>query len=187
MLTKEQRQALPKKRAYRDEVDAFYAMCAALSAMIDAAGDKEDVDAQGKMIKGKLADRARLIPGGYRNLRCIETMMKNMILDMQHTFEPEKRRVIEKQIRHLRLKTVFGQQATKDPEVFMLPTEDLALLIHAATGECKLRMCLPSECAQCRLGKVIDGASFVSRGNRAWWEVFEQATRRDVGAADDLE
>lgn len=187
MLTKEERIALPKKRAYRDEVDAFYAMCAALSALIDAAGDKEDVDESGKMIKGKLADRARLIPGGYRNLRCVEAMLKNIILDMKHTFEPEKRRVIERQIQYLRLKTVFGIQATKDPEVFMLPTEDLAILIRAATGECKLRMCPPAECAQCPLGKVIDGASFVSRGNRAWWEVFEQAMRRDVGAADDLE
>ena len=168
-------------------MDAFYALYAALSPVIEAAGDKEDVDADGKMIKGLLADRARLIPGGYRNLRLIETLLKRLVADMKYTFEPEKQRAIEKQSRHLRLKTVFGKEATKDPEMFLLPVEDLAILIRAATGECKLRMCSPHECCQCQLGKVIDGASYVSRGNRAWWEVFEQAMRRDVGAADDLE
>ena len=185
MLTKEQRLALPKKRANRAEMDAFYALYAALSPVIEAAGDKEDVDENGKMIKGLLADRAKLIPGGYRNLRLIETLHKQLVADMKYTFEPEKQRVIEKQSQHLRLKTVFGKEASKDPEMFLLPIDDLAILIRAATGECKLRMCLPSECARCSLGKVIDGASFVSRGNRAWWEVFGQAERGVDVCADD--
>lgn len=37
MLSKERLQALPKKGINRQQTDAFYAMCAALSAMIDAA------------------------------------------------------------------------------------------------------------------------------------------------------
>lgn len=117
-------------------------------------------------------------------MRMLSKRLEGLVLCLLNTFEEDKQRVIGKQMRHLRLKTVFGKEAAKDPEVFMLPTEDLGIIIRAATGECKLRMCPPSECARCQLGKVIDGASFVSRGNRAWWEVFEQATRRDVGADD---
>lgn len=175
MLTDEQRHALPKKRANRREIDAFYGLAACLSFLIDASGDKERDE------KGMLEDRSRLIPGGWRDLRLIRTKTENLLKCILNTFEPEKQRTIAKQMDHLRIKTVFGPEASKDPEMFMLPTEDLALLIYAATQECKLYMCPSGDCARCKLGKVLDSASFVSRGDRAWWEVFEHAKKRDVG------
>lgn len=174
-LTKEQKQAIKTKRANRDQIDAFYGLAACLSFIIDAAGDKEDDD------PGKLAERAQMIPGGLRDLRCTAALMKDLVPNMLLTFEPEKQKSIRKQMRHLRVKTVFGPEAHKDPEMIMIPIEDLVLLVRAATEACKVRMCAPGECSQCPLGKVIDRAAFVSRGNRAWWEVFEQAMRWDVG------
>lgn len=174
-LTKEQKQALPKKRANRREIDAFYGMAAALSMLLEAAGDKELEE------PGILTERAKLIPGGLRDMRCAAALMKDLVPTMLHTFEPDKQRSIGKQMKHIRIKTTFAPEAHKEPEMFMLPISDLALLIRAATESCKVRMCSPGECSQCVLGKVIDRASFVSRGNRAWWEVFEQATRRDIG------
>jgi len=167
MRTIEQRRALPKKHANRKEIDTFYLLAAALSALLSAEED--------------LKKRAELIPGGWRDLRMIRTRAEYLLCDILHTFEPDKQRSIDKQMKHLRLKTVFGPEAHKDPEMFMLPINDLALLIHAATQECKLLMCPSGDCARCRLGKALDSASFVTRGDRAWWEVFEQAKTKDVG------
>lgn len=167
MLTPEERRALPKKRSNRREIDAFYLLAAATSAVLTCEIDLEA--------------RAKLIPGGWRDIRLLRSKMEGLMQCLVHTFEPDKQRNIAKQMQYLHIKTTFGPEASKDPEMFMLPTEDLALLIHAATQECKLLMCPSGDCARCRLGKVLDSASFVSRGDRAWWEVFEQAKRRDVG------
>lgn len=169
-MTPDERKALPKKRANRDEIDAFYLLSAALSTTASA----EEI----------LEKRARMIPGGWRDLRMIRARLENLVLCLLNTFEPEKQRNIGKQMQHMRLKTLFAPEASKDPEMFMLPTEDLGILIRAATEACKERMCTAGECPRCPLGRVLDMASFVSRGDRAWWQVFEQATRWDVGMED---
>lgn len=174
-LTNEQKQAIKTKRANRKEIDLYYGLAAALSFLIESAGDKELEE------PGLLVERAKLVPGGLRDLRCVAAIMKDFLPNLLLIFEPEKRKSISRQMHHLRIKTTFGPEAHKDPEMFMLPIDDLTLLIRAATEACKVRMCAPGECSQCPLGKVIDRAAFVSRGDRAWWEVFEQATRWDVG------
>lgn len=162
---------VPTKRANRDEIDAYYLMAAALSAMMTA--------------EEKLKTRARLMPGGWRNLRLIRVLLEKLVLGMLHTFDKDKQYQIGRQMKHIRLKTVFAPEAHHDPEMFMLPIEDLGILVRASTEECKLRMCPSVDCARCQLGKALDRASFVSRNNRAWWEVFEQATRYDVGMEAD--
>lgn len=170
-LTDEQKRKVGTARANRRQMDAYYGLCAALSCLVDAAGDKDEE------ISGVLVERARLIPGGLRDLRCAETLVKQLAQNLLLTFERDKRGNIRRQVHHLRIKTVYGAEAHKDPEVILLPTQDLALLVSAATEACRLRMCGAGECSRCRLGKVLDTASYVSRGNRAWWEVFDQATR----------
>ena len=169
-LTNEQKSKIKQRRANRKETDAYYGLAAALSCLLEAAGDKEDKDAP----PGELEERAKLIPGGLRDLRCATGLIRRLLPNMLLTFEPEKRRSIGRQIQYLRIKTVFGPQAHKDKEMLMVPIEDVGLLVQAATEACKIRMCAAGECSQCELGKAIDRASFVSRGNRAWWEVFEQ-------------
>lgn len=170
-MTPDERKKLPKKRANRNEVDTFYLLCASLSAMM--SGEEH------------LEKRARLIPGGWRDLRMMRVRLENLVLCLLNTFEPDKQRHIGRQMQSLRLKTVFGPEAAKDPEMFMLPLEDVGVLVRAATqGICKINMCPQAECARCQLGKVLDRCSFVTRGDRAWWEVFEQANYRDVGMED---
>lgn len=170
-MTNEERKNLTKKRANRAEVDAFYQLAAALSSMLQA--------------EEAMQSRAKLIPGGWRDLRMIRSRMENLVLDMLATFEPDKQRTIGRQMQNLRVKTVFGPQAAKDPDEILLRTEDLGVMICAATEACKLHMCPAAECARCRLGKVLDEVSFVSRDGRAWWEVFGQARRWDVGMDED--
>lgn len=166
-----EKNTLPTKRANRRETDAYYMLCAALDALFKAEDD--------------LKERAQLIPGGWRDLRCARAKAEGVMRQMLHTFEPEKVVAIGRQIKHLRVKTVFGSEASKDPEQFLMPLDDLAVLIHAARQECKLRMCPAGECGRCELGKVIDRASYVSRGDRAWWEVFDRAERCDIGKEEE--
>lgn len=158
--------ALPKKRARREEIDTFYLFAAAVSAMLDA--------------EQSLKDRTRMIPGGWLDLRLIRTKMEELMLSLLHTFEPDKQRQISKQMHYIRLKTVFCREASKDPEMMMLETEDVATTVHAAGQECMIRMCPASECKRCQLGRALDRASFVSRGDAAWWEVFERAGRGEL-------
>lgn len=167
MLTREERMALPTRRCNRKNIDAFYMLAAGYNSLLNAAENLEP--------------HIRLVPNGWRDFKMMLSRMEKLLQCTVHTFEPEKQKSIGKQINHLRVKTVFGPEAHKDPEMFMLPTEDLAILVYAATQDCKIHMCASGDCAQCKLGKVLDSASFVSRGDRAWWEVFDQARRRDVG------
>ena len=167
MLTLEERRALPTRRANRKNIDAFYVLAAAMHSLLQAQIDLEP--------------HVKLVPGGWRDLRMMVSKMQNLLQCTVHTFEPDKQKSIGKQMDYLRIRTVFAPEAHRDPEMFMLPLEDLGLLIHAATQECKVRMCPAGDCARCKLGKALDRASFVTRGDRAWWEVFEQAKRHDVG------
>lgn len=169
-MTPEEHKNLPKKRAYRNEIDAYYRLYAAMSTVVEA--------------EENLEKRVRLIPGGWRDLRMIHTKLRNLLKCTLCTFEEEKQKSIKLHSKYIRLRTTFGPEASKDPESMVLPMDDLGVLVFAASQECKLRMCPAAECAQCQLGRVLDGTSFISRGDRAWWEVFDQAKRRDVGMED---
>lgn len=157
---------LPIKRANRRETDAFYILCTGLDALLEA----ED----------ELESRAKLIPGGWRDLRLARTKTAHIVRTMLDTFDPDKRKTIKRNMQYLRIKTVFAPEASRDPEQILMTIEDVAVLIHAATQECKVRMCPSGECSRCELGKAIDRASYVTRGDRAWWEVFEQVSRKNV-------
>ena len=70
-MTQDERKKLPKKRARREEIDTFYLLSAAMSAVLDAERD--------------LKSRAQMIPGGWRDLRMIRTRMENLLLCLLHT------------------------------------------------------------------------------------------------------
>ncbi|MBQ8620157.1 MAG: hypothetical protein IJ418_21990 [Clostridia bacterium] len=62
MLTKEQRLALLKKKSSRDEIDTFYLLAAALSALMCA--------------EKALQKRAKLIPGGGVTCGCLVNALR---------------------------------------------------------------------------------------------------------------
>ena len=158
-------ETLPVKRANRFEMDAFYK----LSAMRNTIG----------MAKEDLEGRARMIPGGWRDLRACLSLMEKLVHNLLMTFDEKKRGQIARQMKHMRVRVVFGPEASHEPETVMMDIEDLAVMLHAASGECRLRMCKPDECNHCQLGQVIDRCSFVTRDNRAWWEVIEAARKEN--------
>lgn len=169
-LTQEQKDALPKKRANRDQYNAYLYLGAAYETLADAVEI--------------LGPRAQLIPYGLRDLKMIYRTLGDLCTNMLHTFDVEKQRQIKRTVKAMRIKTVIGPSVVKEGEQILIDTGDLAVIVNAAQQECKMRLCTPDQCRQCMLGQVLDRVSFVSRGNRAWWEVFEQALRRDVGMED---
>lgn len=96
---------------------------------------------------------------------------------MMGTFEPEKAAQIVRMSQSLRVKLEFARQVVRENDMILVDMDELGVLITAARGQCQLGMCAPEECRKCQLGKVLDNLSFVSREDRAWWEVFEKLER----------
>lgn len=159
------------KPANRLEMDTFYRLVASLDSMLKGEDD--------------LKARAHLIPGGWRDLRLCAVLLNKLVGNMLSTFEEKKRIHVARQMKHMRIRVTFGPEASREPEMVMMDVEDLAVMLHAASGECRLRMCMPNECSRCDLGQVIDRCSFVSRGDRAWWEVIEEARREQETQSPD--
>lgn len=161
------------KPANRLETDTFYRVVSSLNSLALAQDD--------------LKARAHLIPGGWRDLRACLALEKKLVHNLLLTFDEKKRGQIARQMKHMRVRVVFGPEASKEPETVMMDVEDLAVMMHAASGECRMRMCRPDECNNCQLGQVIDRCSFVTRDNRAWWEVIESVRgEQDTDNTSDM-
>ena len=171
MIHKYKAGSLPTKPANRLETDTFYRIVSSLNSLLLAQDD--------------LKARAHLIPGGWRDLRACLALEEKLVHNLLQTFDEKKRGQIARQMKHMRVRVVFGPEASREPEMVMMDVEDLAVMLHAASGECRLRMCMPNECSRWELGQVIDRCSFVSRGNRAWWEVIEAARREQETQSPD--
>lgn len=157
---------LPTKPANRLEMDTFYRIVASLDSMLKGQDD--------------LKARAHLIPGGgWRDLRACAALMDKLVRNLLETFDEKKRLQVTRQMKHMRIRVVFGPEASREPETVMMDVEDLAVLVHAATQECRMRLCKPDECNRCQLGEALDRCSFVTREGRAWWEVIEAARKEN--------
>lgn len=156
-------ESLPVKHANRFEMDAFYK----LSAMRNTLG----------MAKEDLKGRASMIPGGWRDLCACSAITGKLVNHMLLTFEEQKRPYIVRQMENSRIRVLFAREASHDPETVIMDVEDLAVLTYYGYEHCKVCMGNPDECSRCQLGNVLDKCSFVSRGNRAWWEVINGAVK----------
>ena len=101
------------------------------------------------------------------------------LVDEVIALDAKKRAQIDRKMRNMRFRVVFVPDASREPESVIVSVDDLAVLLYAAGEECRLRMCKPGECNACQLGQVLDRCSFVTRENRAWWEVIEAARKEN--------
>ncbi len=150
------------KALNRPEIDAYNDLTACTSQIIYASEPLE------RRLKG--ASRT-----GWRDLRLATNRLLSVIRTVSETIPEEKRVQLVKNARYCQVKLVYGPQAAKDPEMHLLRTEDLAVIISAASEQCKLCMGTDGECRSCQLGKAFDRTSWVSRGRRGWWEVLAEA------------
>jgi hypothetical protein len=166
--------SLPKKTANRAEVDAYYYLAAAQRTLARAERDMEK--------------RIRMLPNGWRDFRLVQSRMGDLVRMIGGTFEPEKARQIARMGQTVQLKLEFNRQAVREKEMMLIETEEACALITAAQEACKLRMCDPQECRKCELGRVMDRLSWLSRGNRAWWEVFGvMGTKKEIEEGKNYE
>ena len=105
-------------------------------------------------------------------MKLIRAKTGNLLRMLSGTFEPEKAKQIIKMGQSVRMKLEFNKQVVRDMDMFLVET-----VITFASYHCKLQMCEPHMCRRCQLGRVMDKLSWVSRGDRAWWEVFESKLR----------
>ena len=153
-------ETLPVKHANRFEMDAFYKLC----AMRNTLG----------MAKEDLKSRARMIPGGWRDLCACSALTGKLVNHMLLTFEEP---YIVRQMENMRTRVMFAREASHDPETVIMDIEDLGVLNYYGYEHCKVCMGNPDDCSRCQLGNVLDKCSFVSRGNRSWWEVINGAVQ----------
>jgi len=102
------------------------------------------------------------------------------IRTISETIPEEKRRQIRKNAEHCRVKLAYGPQAAHDPEMHLIRTEEFGVILYAALEQCKLCMGSADQCRTCQLGKAVDRVSWMSRGGRAWWEVFAETDRPET-------
>ena len=144
----------------RWEIDAFNDATAAMERLIFA--------------EEALRDRLRqCVPHGWRDMRMITSRLRDLLHLTAETFPPEKRRQMRRHASHCRIKLVYGPEASKDPEMHLVMTDDLGVIIWSCAERCKVCMGTDGECRRCQLGKALDRVSYVSREGRPWWSVFE--------------
>lgn len=161
---------LPTKPANRAEVDGFNYLSACVTDL--------------EFAQEHMEKRIRLIPDGWREFRMIQARLEQLVKIMVMTFEPEKQMQIWRTSRVMRHKLIYAPEVVREKDKFLIPSDDLGMLITAAGEACKMRMCTAAECNKCKLAKTLDGYSFVTRGkHRAWWEVFSAASQAE---SDDV-
>lgn len=166
MLTPEQGREIKTMPTNRAQIDAYNFLRA-------CAYDLKE--AQEPMKK-----RLKLLPHGWRDLRMLTTVLEHLCEDLKWTFEPEKREHIIRNGDRIQHKLVFGPSATPENDDYLMSKQDMGVLIYAASKQCELCLGSPQDCRQCTLGRTMDRTSFVSRQDRAWWEVFERSKRTDI-------
>lgn len=120
-----------------------------------------------------LSERLRgMTRTGWRDLRMVSGVMRRLVGQICGTVPDQKRLVLRKQAEHTRIKLCYGPQAAADPDIRLVPGEDLGVIITAAAEQCKLCMGTAKQCRACLLGRALDSAAWFDRGQDAWWEVF---------------
>lgn len=165
MLSVEEAAKVPKKKANRGEIDSYYYLDAFMCKM--------------KWIKECMEKRAKLVPGVWRDICLIENKLDSVLKWTGATFEPEKARQLKRMGQSMHVELKFNTSVVRDKDMILLDSNELATIVTAATQHCKIQMCEPHECNKCDLGRTIDNLSWISRENRAWWEVFAALVREE--------
>ena len=153
------------KPANREETDAYNDLAAAHYCIC--------------YVEGVMRERLRLIPGGWRDLRLMRTLAEKLLKSLLSTFEEQKRRQIQKNAQYCRVKFRYGPEASRDPEMHLILSEDLGYIMVAALDTCQTCLGTAAQCKSCRLGKALDRVSFVSRGDDPWWVAADKTQREE--------
>lgn len=156
---------LPVMRARKDEIDSFIAMVCSLSKFTEA---------QVTMNK-----RLHSIPGGWRDMRMICSVLSKLIDNIKGTFPQDRSETLDRLLPDVRFAYWYKGQIGRHEAISGIRTSDLDLLASCAhEGACKL--CIDGQCDRCDLGKCFDMVLEVDR------ERGESYAYMDVGNGYDI-
>lgn len=113
--------------------------------------------------------RARAIPGGWRDMRLIGTLLDKLVVNLVGTLQPEKLASMRRMLPKMHYKVVCGTEATSTlPDEVVLAYDDLNTLVRYAHETCKLCVGGNENCRACALGKTLDRVMLRDRGDEGW-------------------
>lgn len=153
---------IPIMRMNSRDFDAILSWSAALST-VEAVGEQ-------------MEKRFRSIPNGWRDLKCIESLMGKLLEKLVLTVPPEKLPNFKRMLPKVRIKMTMGPQATcADKDERVIGYDDLDILVRNAKERCKF--CADwtrGKCDQCELGKTLDHVIAFDRNGESWDRVTDK-------------
>lgn len=106
--------------------------------------------------------------------------------DILASFSEDKQRTIRRMRPYVTFKVIMTREASKDPEITYVLTNDLARLTEFAHEKCEL--CIePTACRRCELGRLLDHILSVDRMDGSWMDIDLKTLRIEGLPEDDDE
>lgn len=147
---------IERMRTNKDDVALIFGMFAGLQELEKASKEMEK--------------RFRLIPNGWRDLKCIISMYDRLMSNIVATVPPEKLVSMTRMLPRMRFKVFCGAQAsTAGSDECIITLREADVLCKYAHEQCKL--CFKENCSQCDLGRTLDSVMTYDRDGRSWANV----------------
>lgn len=115
----------------------------------------------------EMETRVRSIHNGWRDFKCISTMLKKLAGNIVATVPQEKTPNLRRLIRRAQMRIVIGPQAAVPRDETVIGYDDLDVLVLYARDACK--MCPDwTKCNSCKLGKTLDHLMRYDRNGKSW-------------------
>ena len=121
-----------------------------------------------RMAEEQMENRFRAIPGGWRDLRLIRTLLDKLTTNLVSTLQSEKLVSMKRMLPRMKFRVICGTEATRVQEdEVILAMKDMDTLTHYAhEGWCKL--CSEPDCRACPLAKTLDSVLTFDRNGCSW-------------------
>lgn len=154
---------ITRMRTNRGDINRIFGMYAGLQELETASKEMEK--------------RFRLIPNGWRDLKCIISQLNKLMDNIVATIPPEKLVSMHRMLPRMRFKVVCGDQASvAGYDECTITLREADVLCKYAHEHCK--MCFEGSCSNCPLGRTLDSVLMYDRDGRSWASVDIQVLTR---------
>ncbi len=163
MSEEEKARSLAVTRLRADETSSLLALYASLQE-IDTA-------------KENMEKRLRTIPGGWRDISLVRTVLSKLIDRLLGTVPIEKLQSISRNMRCMTYRIHFVRPVTLPPDEAIVNGDDLETLIRCAHNfYC---VACDKDCNKCNLGKALDHTMIQCRKHNESWSWIDCETDYD--------
>ena len=153
MADTQEKKAPEVSRLRADEMDNLLALYASLQEMETA--------------KRVMEARLRSIPGGWRDISMIRSVLSRLIEQLMKTIPSDKLLSLSRNVKHMSYRVYLAHPVTKPREEVIVGGNDLHTLVEKAHAwNCTL---CEQDCNKCELGQALDHVMIQCRGRRESW------------------